>query len=620
MRIHFFTAPFCFRFTAPHSLTIMRIESIIFPEVLSMKKRTLLLSLAALLAATTISANDSLPFTAAVKENGMWGAVNGAGQVVIPISYDRLGLSLSEADEQEEDLLSEEGRDELIEAEKGGLRGFFTRTGKEVIPISYESRSIWKEGALAVRGKDKKISFYKKDGSLISGAAYDQVSDFENGMAIVKQGATYGYLSLDGKEVKPVYQEARFFEDGLAAVKEKGRWGVIDMTGRYIVSPIYKDTGAAFQEGRLAVKNQKNLWGYIDREGKEIIPPAYKAVSPAFSEGYAAIRDDSKLWGFIDTEGNVTAKPQFKAVLTPFSEGLSGVKTIDGNGYARPDGTIAFMADYDQLFPFRDGLAEVREGEVETHAVRSLPPISIGIGWGWGDWLAFRHHHHPWGWGWGIGLPIWYPGRYDDEPVTSVTEKRGYIDKNGKVIASPANDRVFSAGRKGILLAKDGRYGWVDREGTYIAHTIYTGLLPDEEDGVLLAKDENKKWGLLSMEDGHELLPFSYKEIRSLGSGLFGYKEEGKWGIADKDGTRLTAPLYLAVSKAGEGLLPVKTKNGWRFLTPAGHEAFPHNDTFSDVTPFSSGLAGVKVKGKWGLIDKTGRYVMRPAYEDLDIL
>jgi hypothetical protein len=220
----------------------------------------------------------------------------------------------------------------------------------------------------------------------------------------------------------------------------------------------------------LSIKNQKNLWGYIDREGKEIIPPAYKAVSPAFSEGYAAILGDSKLWGFIDTEGNVTAKPQFKAVLTPFSEGLSGVKTIDGNGYARPDGTIAFMADYDQLFPFKDGLAEVREGEVETHAVRSLPPISIGIGWGWGDWLSFRHH--PWGWGWGIGLPIWYPGRYDYEPVTSVTEKRGYIDKNGKVIASHANDRVFSAGRKGILLSKDGRYGWVAKAPTSLIPSI----------------------------------------------------------------------------------------------------------------------------------------------------
>lgn len=584
-----------------------------------MKKRTLLLTLAALLAATTISANDSLPFTAAVKENGMWGAVNAAGKIVIPISYDRLGLSLRDAGEQAEDLSSEEGRDDLIEAEKGGLRGFFTRTGKEIIPISYESRSIWKEGALAVRGKDKNISFYKNDGSLISGAAYDQVSDFENGMAIVKRGATYGYLSLDGREVKPVYQEARFFKDGLAAVKEKGRWGVIDMTGRYVVSPTYKDTGAAFEEGRLAVKNQKNLWGFIDREGQEIIAPDYKAVSPTFSEGYAAVQDESKLWGFIDTEGRVTAKPQFKAVLTPFAEGLAGVKTLDGNGYARPDGTIAFMADYDQLFPFEDGLAEIREGEVETHAVRSRPPISIGIGWGWGDWLAFRHHHHH-PWGWGIGVPIWYPGWYDYETVPSITVKRGYIDKNGKVIASPANDRVFPSGEKGILLSKDGRYGWVNREGTYIAHTIYTGLLPDEEDGVLLAKDESKKWGLLSMADGHEILPFSYKEIRSLGSGYFGYKEDDKWGIAGNNGSLLTAPLYLAVSKAGENLLPVKTKNGWTFITPAGHEAFPHEDTFSDVTPFSSGLAGVKVKGKWGLIDKTGTYVMRPAYEDLDIL
>ena len=584
-----------------------------------MKKRTLLLTLAALCVATTISANDALPFTAAVKERGMWGTVNGAGKVVIPISYDRLGLSLSDAGAQEEDLSSEEGRGNLIEVEKGGLRGFFTRSGKEIIPVSYENRSIWKEGALAVRGKDKKISFYKDDGTLISHTAYDQVSDFENGMAIVKRGATYGYLALDGREVKPVYQEARFFEDGLAAVKEKGRWGVIDKTGRYVVPPTYKDTGAAFEEERLAVKNQKNLWGYIDREGQEIIAPIYKAVSPTFSEGYADVQDESKLWGFIDTEGRVTAKPQFKAVLTPFSEGLAGVKTIDGNGYAKPDGTIAFMADYDQLFPFEDGLAEIREGEVETHAVRSRPPISIGIGWGWGDWLAFRHHHHH-PWGWGIGVPIWYPGWYDYETVPSITVKRGYIDKSGKVIASPANDRVFSAGKKGILLSKDGRYGWVNREGTYIAHTIYTGLLPDEEDGVLLAKDENKKWGLLSMEDGQELLPFSYKEIRSLGSGYFGYKEEDKWGIAGNDGSRLTAPLYLAVSKAGENLLSVKTKNGWTFITPAGTEAFPHEDIFSDVTPFSSGLAGVKVKGKWGLIDRDGKYIVLPTYEDLDVL
>lgn len=75
-----------------------------------------------------------------------------------------------------------------------------------------------------------------------------------------------------------------------------------------------------------------------------------------------AVQAENKLWGFVDNTGNITAEPQFKAVLTPFSEGLAGVMTIDGKAYAKTDGTIAFMADYDQLYPFEKGIAEVRKG------------------------------------------------------------------------------------------------------------------------------------------------------------------------------------------------------------------------------------------------------------------
>lgn len=66
-----------------------------------------------------------------------------------------------------------------------------------------------------------------------------------------------------------------------------------------------------------------------------------------------AVQAENKLWGFVDNTGHVTAEPQFKAVLTPFSEGLAGVRTIDGKAYAKTDGTIAFMADYDQLYPLK---------------------------------------------------------------------------------------------------------------------------------------------------------------------------------------------------------------------------------------------------------------------------
>ena len=130
---------------------------------------------------------EALPFAAAVKSNGKWGAVDGSGQQVIPLSYDKVGISLSDPDVKDDDADSEPGRENLVEVEEKGLRGFYNRQGQVVVPVSYESRSVWKDGALAVQGKDKRISFYRKDGTKISDKTFEQVSDFQNDMAIVKE-------------------------------------------------------------------------------------------------------------------------------------------------------------------------------------------------------------------------------------------------------------------------------------------------------------------------------------------------------------------------------------------------------------------------------------------------
>lgn len=595
-------------------------------------KRNICLSALFAMATSTIGAYDGLspeyttpskedvPFMAAVKSHGKWGAIDHKGNTLIPLIYDRIGLSLSDASTREEDLSREDTRrEQLIEVEENHLRGFYNREGKEIIPVSYESRSIWKEGALAVREKDGKIRFYTDQGTLISkNPSYREVSDFQESMAIVKQGAMYGYLSLDGKEITPKYEEARYFDGGLAPVKEKGKWGVIDTAGHMVIPPIYKETGPSFDSGLLAVKNNKNLWGFINGAGEVIVPLQYKEVSPTFSEGYAAIENENKQWGFVNQEGKVTISPQFKEILSPFSEGLAGVKTVDGNGYVKPDGTMAFMADYDRLYPFENGLAEIREGEVISQTVSRPRPISIGIGWGWGHWFRPHHRYHPWGWG--IGFPIWDPWYYEYETIPTVQVKRGYIDHTGKVIASPSNDRVFPATSNGILIFNHNRYGFVNRKGDFIAHTTYLGLLPEEEDTILLVKDESKNWGILSMADGHEILPCTYKEIQSIGGGLYKYKVDNQWGLMDKEGHLIGNPCYEAVASYGEGLIPVKENGSWHFVDEEGKTPFTPLETFSDVTPFVKGFAGVKVKGKWGLIDRSGHYILSPTYEDLDML
>ena len=566
-----------------------------------------------------ISQNTEFPFTAAVKQNGKWGAVNGEGKTVIPITYDKIALSLSDEEIKAADLASEDDRADLIEVKQKNLRGFYDRSGKRIIPVSYETRSFWKEGFLAVEGRDKKIGFYKKDGTKLTDPVYESVSDFEQGMAIVKSGGKYGYIDKKGKEIAPLYQEAHFFADGLAAVKEKNKWGVIDETGAYVIAPTYSNAGPAYSDGLLAVRDNKEKWGFIDKEGRTVIPFQYKSVHPLFHESMTAVQAENKLWGFVDNTGHVTAEPQFKAVLTPFSEGLAGVRTIDGKAYAKTDGTIAFMADYDQLYPFEKGIAEVRKGTVSKEHIRRGFPISIGIGIGWGHWFYPRCYHHS-HFGWGIGSPLGWPDYGYEEIIPAVEVKRGYIDNTGKVIAATSNDHVFPVTENGILIYNNSRYGWVDRKGIYAAHTIYRTIIPAEDAKVLLAKDEDKKWGMLSMTDGKELAPFRYDDLKYKGNGMIAYKEDGRWGLMDTAGTALTEPLYKSIGNAEDNRIPAKAKDGWLYLDYAGKKAITFEKDAEDVTAFRKGRAGVKTDGKWGLIDSAGKWICPPAYDDLDIL
>lgn len=150
-----------------------------------------------------ISQNTEFPFTAAVKQNGKWGAVNGEGKTVIPITYDKIALSLSDEEIRAADLASEDDRADLIEVKQKNLRGFYDRNGKRIIPVSYETRSFWKEGFLAVEGRDKRIGFYKKDGTKLTDPVYESVSDLNRGWQSSSQEASTATLTKREKKSPP---------------------------------------------------------------------------------------------------------------------------------------------------------------------------------------------------------------------------------------------------------------------------------------------------------------------------------------------------------------------------------------------------------------------------------
>ncbi|MBI4748795.1 MAG: WG repeat-containing protein [Acidobacteria bacterium] len=54
-------------------------------------------------------------------------------------------------------------------------------------------------------------------------------------------------------------------------------------------------------------------------------------------------------------------------------------------------------------------------------------------------------------------------------------------------------------------------------------------------------------------------------------------------------------------------------RRGWGFINANGAKVIP--PTLEEVTPFSEGLAGVKMNGKWGYINETGTLVIQPRFD-----
>lgn len=149
--------------------------------------------------------------------------------------------------------------------------------------------------------------------------------------------------------------------------------------------------------------------------------------------------------------------------------------------------------------------------------------------------------------------------------------------------------------------------------------------------GVSAAFKGDKGWGLLGRQ-GEELVPPVYSSIRYEGEGLFlvkgkkgfsyitadgkpaappieegpsFYREKGKYGISDRAGKRVTAPLYRQVlAPFSEGIALVEFSNGQKGgVDETGKVLFTAD--FDSAGPYRKGLAEYRRKVNrfnWGVV------------------
>ena len=121
-------------------------------------------------------------------------------------------------------------------------------------------------------------------------------------------------------------------------------------------------------------------------------------------------------------------------------------------------------------------------------------------------------------------------------------------------------------------------------------------------------------WGFID-EEGNEVIACQYGEVRPFSEGLAAVFKEGKWGFVDKDGHSafgLHVPDgdIIAVGDFSNGLVWFKVGYRYGYINKKGEVAVPLD--FTKVFDFKFGVARAVFKGKTGLIDTTGQWILQP--------
>lgn len=221
--------------------------------------------------------------------------------------------------------------------------------------------------------------------------------------------------------------------------------------------------------------------------------------------------------------------------------------------------------------------------------------------------------------------------------------KRGFINKDGKVVVPIIYDYVedFSEGYAAVGI--NGKYGFINRSGKLVIPLEYDNIRGFE--GKLAPVAKQGKWGYID-KSGEEVIPLLYDDFYWFGDrSITKVVLQGKYGLIDYYG-KIVLPIeydhifenkmYYEIEKdnlkgvvlfSGEILIPPQYTSLYfthgdfiayyydkqRLLSFAGQPLTPWYD---DIEPFCEGLAKVKYKGKYGYVNPHGKVVFPIAYQE----
>jgi hypothetical protein len=528
-----------------------------------------------------------------IQVNGMHGMINRSGKIILK-DYSYIGPFKEGVARvaQKGKLSGTRDREENRNLLK--LTDYFSGQLTNYLLQDYTSSDLRFSSEAYLLCEDCKWGYIDTAGIKLLGSVFSFAQDFVNGVGIVQQDEKWGAVGLSGKQIIPCsYDGVEFLENTgnqiLRIYNHYEKYGLIDTAGQVAVRSMYDEIGS-FREGRLAVK-KNGLWGFANKNGNEIIPSRFRKVH-SFSEGLACVQLGFE-WGFIDKQGELVIDCQYPRAGN-FSDGLAWVYTSEGYAYINQQGKTVIPPQFERAFDFEGGVARIvidgKYGLIDTTGALVLKPSRYTL------ISPFDEN----------GLSV---VRFGSERI-----RYGLIDKNGKLITQEGYRKIdpFEEGRAAVKTNKG--YGFIDLQGNLAIQDEFSWVSEFSEGRAAVWHD-----GYCGYIDfsGKEVIQAEYLKCLDFKSGkAVVYKNNQKTGLIDKEGNYIIEPQInrLLDFNYGRGLV---REGEYRFYYVT-EEARMSEGYFTRAGKFSSGIAVVEIKGKWGIINQQGIEIVPPKYESID--
>lgn len=524
----------------------------------------------------------------------VYGVITYENRVIIPLSYQRVeknrGVYIATNKSLKQDVYARDGSvielglDSMVQKNKGwiayrdGYAGFIGNEGERLFDISYKSMAVGKKKVSPMQFSTWQVY---ENYELMLEVKCDSMTS-ENGHLIAFLNGANHFVGDSSSELASRAYIIRDIKDDLLITQHSKtrKWSAIHVANGVLL----QNKDSIFFSSQNIIAKEEGVWNIYNAVGTKINRFSYQKVLNGFAEQHIAQRNEN--WGIINKKGREVSSFKYDTIIS--AEFGYKVGYLNKWGAMNVIGNWIVPSEYDEITFFLD-IVSGRKGYAYSL-----------FNWK-GDLLNKV-----------TTRPLYQAGRYI--VIKGDDGREGLLNAAGKMAFPAMYDSILV--KEGYIeLKKDGFSSVASREGK----TIFS--LEDQIQEVggyseqyFLVK-KNDRWGFTDYQ-GRLRVSNRYDSLQVFSGGLAATFLRGKWGFIDKSEILRVQPHYDHVEPFTQQLTIAINSGFYGLIDKAGVEVVPLEWQKLERLPSGNFLVQ-NAKGRFGLIDAKGNFVLRPNYDQI---